>query len=183
MMKTPNVLPVQVADIAGGTYPAVIQILAALLHRQQTGKGCWIDVSMTDWALAMTIMAQSKFLTDGEPIGGGRDLLCGQVPCYDIYRSKVRFFSGHCVWLFQPMQYKLSRYFFSFFYLIFDLQDGHLAVAALEPKFWKALCKALQLPELTNSSMATGSEGEAVRSKLQVPFAYLSISMIQIMWY
>jgi alpha-methylacyl-CoA racemase len=55
MMKVPTTLPVQVADIAGGTYPAVVQILAALLQRQKTGKGCVIDVAMTDWAHALMV--------------------------------------------------------------------------------------------------------------------------------
>ena len=64
------------------------QILAALLQRHRTGLGCWIDVAMTDWAFALMAMAQAKYLACGEAIGGGKDLLSGAVPCYDVYRTK-----------------------------------------------------------------------------------------------
>ena len=37
-----------IADIAGGAYPAVINILLALRRRDATGEGCKIDVAMTD---------------------------------------------------------------------------------------------------------------------------------------
>ena len=68
--------------------PPSTQILAALLQRHRTGRGCWIDVAMTDWAFALMAMAQAKYLACGEAIGGGRDLLSGAVPCYDVYRTK-----------------------------------------------------------------------------------------------
>ena len=42
MTATPALLPVQVADIAGGSYPAAVQILAALRHKDKTGKGAII---------------------------------------------------------------------------------------------------------------------------------------------
>jgi crotonobetainyl-CoA:carnitine CoA-transferase CaiB-like acyl-CoA transferase len=55
----PMYLPVQMADLAGGTSQATIAILAALIARDTTRKGQYIDVSMTDgvvfyqWTLAM----------------------------------------------------------------------------------------------------------------------------------
>ncbi|HTS53752.1 MAG TPA: CaiB/BaiF CoA-transferase family protein, partial [Burkholderiales bacterium] len=44
----PNAL---VADIAGGSYPAVINILLGLRRRELTGKGCKLDIAMTDGLL------------------------------------------------------------------------------------------------------------------------------------
>lgn len=44
MMKTPTPLPVQVADICGGSYPAAVQILAALRQKEKTGKGAIIGI-------------------------------------------------------------------------------------------------------------------------------------------
>ena len=38
----------QIADIAGGSYPAVINILLALRHAEKTGIGNFLDISMTD---------------------------------------------------------------------------------------------------------------------------------------
>ena len=45
---SPSVPPALVADIAGGSFPAVINILLALRRRDLTGEGCRIDVAMTD---------------------------------------------------------------------------------------------------------------------------------------
>src|SRR6187402_93024 len=39
----PALPPVPIADLAGGTYPAVINILLALRRRDQTGLGCRLD--------------------------------------------------------------------------------------------------------------------------------------------
>ena len=38
---------VSVADIAGGTYPAVVSVLLALRQRDATGSGAHLDISMT----------------------------------------------------------------------------------------------------------------------------------------
>lgn len=46
MQPEPRVPPVQFTDIAGGSWPAVCQILAALYARDRTGAGSIIDVSM-----------------------------------------------------------------------------------------------------------------------------------------
>jgi crotonobetainyl-CoA:carnitine CoA-transferase CaiB-like acyl-CoA transferase len=51
VMEKPALLPVQVADIAGGSYPAAVQILAALRHKEKTGKGAIIgQIERTCWA-------------------------------------------------------------------------------------------------------------------------------------
>jgi alpha-methylacyl-CoA racemase len=54
----PSLPPVLAADIAGGSYPAVINILLALRQRERTGQGMHLDVAMCDglftlgyWAL------------------------------------------------------------------------------------------------------------------------------------
>jgi alpha-methylacyl-CoA racemase len=80
--------PALIADIAGGAYPAVMNILLALRRRDTTGEGASIDVSMSDnlfpfmyWAL-------------GEGVGGGRwpgnatDLVTGGAPRYHLYETK-----------------------------------------------------------------------------------------------
>src|SRR5215831_18020438 len=45
---SPVVPPMLAADIAGGSFPAVINILLALRTRDQTGQGCHIDIAMSD---------------------------------------------------------------------------------------------------------------------------------------
>ena len=44
--------------------------------------------------------------------------------------------------------------------------DRYLAVGALEPKFWQALCAVVERPELAPFGLATGSEGRRVKGEL-----------------
>lgn len=91
MMGRPSALPVQVADLCGGSWPAALQICAALFGRATTGQGAVIDVSMTEGAHAMLVMPLGRRAVSGEDVGGGRDLLVGAVPCYDVYPTKDGF--------------------------------------------------------------------------------------------
>jgi crotonobetainyl-CoA:carnitine CoA-transferase CaiB-like acyl-CoA transferase len=57
-------------------------------------------------------------------------------------------------------------------YGIYGTRDGRfVAVGALEEKFWRTLCKALQRPDLIPSQVATGTEGERARDALEEIFA------------
>ncbi len=57
-------------------------------------------------------------------------------------------------------------------YGVYGTQDGRwLAIGALEDKFWKALCAAIERPDLADRGLARGSEGDRVRSELQRVFA------------
>ncbi len=47
----------------------------------------------------------------------------------------------------------------------------HLAVGALEPKFWQLLCDTLQRPDLKPLGLATGAQGESVHDALAAIFA------------
>ena len=47
-IERPVVPPMLVADIAGGSFPAVINILLALRLRDQSGQGCHLDIAMSD---------------------------------------------------------------------------------------------------------------------------------------
>src|SRR5690606_37066368 len=64
---------IQNADVAGGSHHAVMGILAAVIQRQQTGQGAFIDISMTDAAFALNAMAGAAALAGGveqKPEGG-----------------------------------------------------------------------------------------------------------------
>ena len=58
---------IQVADVAGGAHHAVMAILAAVVHRQHSGEGQYLDVSMTDAVFAMQAVSGSSALSGGEP--------------------------------------------------------------------------------------------------------------------
>jgi crotonobetainyl-CoA:carnitine CoA-transferase CaiB-like acyl-CoA transferase len=84
-LDAPVVPPMLAADIAGGSFPAVINILLALRARERSGKGCHLDIAMTDamftfawYALALG-MAAGRFPKPGElPLVGGS-------PRYQLY--------------------------------------------------------------------------------------------------
>lgn len=74
------------ADIGGGTMMAVFGILAALLARQHTGRGQFVDVSMTDGMMHFMHSHASEYLMAGiEPTGGTQRVAGGSAP-YNIYR-------------------------------------------------------------------------------------------------
>lgn len=60
----PSLSGIQIADMAGGSHHAVMSILAAVIHRQQTGNGQYIDISMTDCAFSMNIISGAPSLAD-----------------------------------------------------------------------------------------------------------------------
>jgi crotonobetainyl-CoA:carnitine CoA-transferase CaiB-like acyl-CoA transferase len=62
----PPPLGVQIADVAGGSMHAVIAILAAVIERQRSGKGQYIDISMTDCVLTMNNLAASASLAGNQ---------------------------------------------------------------------------------------------------------------------
>lgn len=84
----PVIFATQVSDIAGGGMIAAFSIMAAVYHRQRTGNGQHIDVSMADGALALNPLAFLEYSnTNGAPGRQGYRNL-GATPCYNIYRTK-----------------------------------------------------------------------------------------------
>lgn len=84
-------LPVSVlADITGGAYPSLVNILLGLRQRDITGQGSHLQVSMTD---NLQVLAYGYFAT--HQAGGGwprpgAELLTGGSPRYRIYRTADR---------------------------------------------------------------------------------------------
>ena len=76
-----------VADIAGGTYPAVINILLALRDRDRTGVGCKLDVAMAENLFAFMYWAIGNGLVAREWPKPGGDLVTGGSPRYNVYRT------------------------------------------------------------------------------------------------
>ena len=83
----PVVPPALIADIAGGAYPAVINILLALQRRAITGEGCRLDVSMSDNLFPFLYWAIGNGLAAGQWPQPGGDLVTGGSPRYQIYRT------------------------------------------------------------------------------------------------
>ncbi len=76
----------QMADVAGGSYQAVTAVLAGLLNRQKSGKGCWLDVSMLEGVLPVSTIAYS--LQAGGMNPDKIKFLWGDLVNYNIYRCR-----------------------------------------------------------------------------------------------
>lgn len=76
-----------VADIGGGAYPAVMNILLGLQQRARTGRGVRLDVSMSDNLLTFLYWAMGNGLAAGQWPRPGGDLVTGGSPRYRIYRT------------------------------------------------------------------------------------------------
>ena len=70
-LDRPTVPPALIADIGGGTFPAVTNILLALLARAKSGQGTYIDVAMTDAMFTFAWYALATYYTTGRyPLPG-----------------------------------------------------------------------------------------------------------------
>ncbi len=82
----PTLMGIQIADIAAGALFAVIGILAAVVYRQKTGEGQYIDLSMTDGLLAFHALAGCDFLISGQEPAREETALNGG-SLYDFYET------------------------------------------------------------------------------------------------
>ncbi len=81
----PNILA---ADIAGGAYPAVMNILLALRARDADGQGRMIDVAMADNLFSFSYWGLGNGFAEGLWPEAGNDLVTGGTPRYQVYRAK-----------------------------------------------------------------------------------------------
>jgi crotonobetainyl-CoA:carnitine CoA-transferase CaiB-like acyl-CoA transferase len=84
----PVVPPALVADIAGGTLPAVMNILLALRQRDRTGEGSRLDIAMTDAMFMFLGHALAVGQATGQFPGMGGARLSGGSPRYQIYPTR-----------------------------------------------------------------------------------------------
>jgi crotonobetainyl-CoA:carnitine CoA-transferase CaiB-like acyl-CoA transferase len=86
----PPAIPLNIiADYAGASMHGVVGILLALLARQQTGRGQWVDVAYLDTTvslLAATPMLRDFFF-NGRSCGRGEGALGGSFPYYTTYET------------------------------------------------------------------------------------------------
>ena len=76
-----------VGDIAGGTYPAIMNILMALLQRERSGVGCQLEIAMADNLFVLMYWGIGNGLVAGQWPRPGGDLVTGGSPRYNIYRT------------------------------------------------------------------------------------------------
>ncbi|MDF3839910.1 CaiB/BaiF CoA-transferase family protein [Cupriavidus basilensis] len=82
----PALPPALIADIAGGAYPAMINILLALRQREQTGRGTFLDIAMADNLFTLQYWGLGDGWRGTWPTPGS-GLVTGGSPRYRIYRT------------------------------------------------------------------------------------------------
>jgi len=83
----PILPPVLVADIGGGSMPAVINILLALRHRDLAGEGSFLDISITDNLFSFPYWGYARGAAYGDWPQAGVERLNGGSARYQIYRT------------------------------------------------------------------------------------------------
>ena len=106
----PIISTAQIADVAGGSMMALNATTSALLHRERTGEGQHVDVSMAHNVSVLQSMRIAEELQTGTHGG----YLSGALASYNIYECA---------------------------------DDRHVALGALEPKFWQKFCNLMGHPE------------------------------------
>jgi alpha-methylacyl-CoA racemase len=129
---------VQLGDLAGGAMHAVNRILLALIERARTGRGQFLDISMTGGLGALMPIPQALYKANGKPMRSANETLTGGYACYNVYQSS----------------------------------DGAwFAVGALEAKFWRALCVALDCEAICADQFAEEPRQTAVIAHVAELFA------------
>ncbi len=161
--ETGPVIPgVQIGDL-GGAQAAVVAILAALHERDRSSTGQSIDVSIFDTLLSwLSIHAAAHFArvaagTPGAPGAAASQKTPprGRRPSAGPGGPRLEASSGG------PLSGRHPCY------RLYRCSDGHLAVAALEPRFWSRLVELLGLPQLAGAGFADGDEAVAVAAQLE----------------
>lgn len=86
--RPPSIPGVQLADIAGGGMNAAIGILLALQAREKTGKGQYIDISMTDGMVGFLPVALFFNQLTGEIPERSNTMLSHRYACYSTFETK-----------------------------------------------------------------------------------------------
>lgn len=134
----PPIIPgVQIGDIGGGALMAAVGILAAVLARQTTGAGQFIDIAMMDGAVAWNVFHATLHFLLGKTLRRGESQLTGHYPCYAVYETR----------------------------------DGKfVTVGAIEPHFWRNLCRKLGFDEYAERQYEEGEIREEMFGKLRAKF-------------
>jgi alpha-methylacyl-CoA racemase len=84
---TPSIPAAPIADLAGGSYAAVINILLALQQRARTGEGCHLDIAMADNLFPFVGGTLARGFAAGDWPAPGAGEWTGASPRYRLYRT------------------------------------------------------------------------------------------------
>ena len=85
--SAPAVPNFQIGDLLGGSLTALVGVLAGVVDARSSGRGRYVDVSMTDAVFAHTIFPLLAVLGLGHALPRGEDVLSGGMPSYGVYAT------------------------------------------------------------------------------------------------
>lgn len=83
----PAIPNLQIGDLLGGALSGVMGILAALFDAQRSGQGRFVDVAMSEAALAHALFPLFALQSSSGLAARGCDLLSGGDPAYGVYAT------------------------------------------------------------------------------------------------
>jgi alpha-methylacyl-CoA racemase len=90
LLRTADGVPalpgVLLADVGGGTYPALVNILLALYARERTGRGMHLDIPLADTLAPFALWARATVAGGGVP-DPAHGIFTGGSPRYGCYRT------------------------------------------------------------------------------------------------
>ncbi|MFA5180293.1 MAG: CaiB/BaiF CoA-transferase family protein [Syntrophales bacterium] len=86
--RPPIVPAIMISGAGGGGINAALAIMAALLRRERTGEGQYLDVSILDGLSPFLALMMSEYLARKEAPVRGESRLGGGHACYNIYESR-----------------------------------------------------------------------------------------------
>jgi crotonobetainyl-CoA:carnitine CoA-transferase CaiB-like acyl-CoA transferase len=86
-LNLPIIPGVQIADLVGGSMQAVSGILLALLGRNQTGEGRYVDISMYAGVTSLLTIPLAAWRATGREPMSGNEVLSGRYACYNLYQA------------------------------------------------------------------------------------------------
>jgi crotonobetainyl-CoA:carnitine CoA-transferase CaiB-like acyl-CoA transferase len=78
---------IQIADVGGGSLIALVALLAAVIQREKTGKGQFIDASIFHGTLSLATMMFGAVEAGAEKCQPGSMMLNGGAACYGVYET------------------------------------------------------------------------------------------------
>ncbi len=84
----PAIPGIQVADLAGGSLLGLTGLLAAIIQREKTGRGQFVDAAMFDGSMSMATMVFAGVAAGMETPEPGKMMLSGRFPCYGLYATR-----------------------------------------------------------------------------------------------
>jgi len=147
-VQAPVIPPALIADIAGGTYPAVLNILLALRERDADGTPAYLDISMADNLFPFMYWAMADGQVADQWPGNGDALVTGGNCRYRLYATEdARFLAA------APLEQKFWEGFCEAINLPENLRNDSVDPAATEQAIeqiiatkpaahWKAIFEA-----------------------------------------